>query len=152
METDDNWLWTNYTEIEDSLAKCNLCNKIYEVANGRLSKKAGLHLLKEHKIFNNDRAVLHNCWIYYKRLSGYRAICNACGKIYDTMDIKYTKKYSKKVHVSIILQQFWMRRYHTPSGQDANCNFCGACYNFTYSVKWVEKQLIELHSDTTAFP
>jgi len=142
---DDSWLWRNYTEIEGSLAKCNLCNKIYEITNGRLSKKARLHLLEEHKIFNINEAVLHKCWIYYKFLTGYKAICNICGKIYDNIEYRYLKKYLKRVHLSMIIQQFWMRKYKVQSGQKANCNFCGASYNFTRAVKWIEKQLVELH-------
>lgn len=41
--------WRNYIKIGSSMAKCDLCNKVYEVKDDRLSMKAKLHLLKEHK-------------------------------------------------------------------------------------------------------
>lgn len=147
----DNWVWKNYTKVRNSKIRCNLCNKIQEATSGKPSKKAAWHLFKEHAIFNIDRTVFHNCWIYYKLLTGYRAICNICGKIYDNVESRYLKKHVRKIYPSTILEKFLVRKYYTQSGRTANCNFCSSSYNFTHAVKWVEKYLLELHAEKTTF-
>lgn len=152
METqNESWFWRSYIKIGSSLAKCNLCNKVYEAKDDRLSMKAKLHLLKEHKVLYINRAISHNCWIYYNLLTGYRAVCNICGKICDTIESRCRKKYFNKIHLSIIRQQFWVRKSNTLSGQMANCKFCGASYLFTYAFTWTERRLIKLYTKKIIF-